>query len=106
MKLSECEILPGEIIEVEDPKHIGRVKASVPTWFDSSVMDKEALPWIYPFGMCGYQRFSKMEKGRKIWVLHNHENDLEYWYWPMFEEIDITKPIIDKYDSTEVLLGR
>jgi len=106
MKLSECEVLPGVVIDVEDPKHIGRVKAMVPTWFDSDVMEKEALPWIWPCGMGGYQRFSKLENGRKIWVLHNKENDLEYWYWPMFEEIEQSKPIIDQYDSTELLLCR
>ena len=106
MKLSECEVLPGVVIDVEDPKHIGRVKAMVPTWFDADVMDKEALPWIWPCGMGGYQRFSKLENGRKIWVLHNKENDLEYWYWPMFEETEQTKPIIDQYDSTEILLSR
>lgn len=106
MKLGECEVLPGVVIDVEDPKHIGRVKAMVPTWFDSDVMQKEALPWIWPCSMCGYQRFSKLENGRKIWVLHNKENDLEYWYWPMFEEIAQSKPIIDQYDSTELLLCR
>ena len=106
MKLSECEVLPGVVIDVEDPKHIGRVKAMVPTWFDSDVMEKDALPWIWPCGMGGYQRFSKLENGRKIWVLHNKENDLEYWYWPMFEEIEQSKPIIDQYDSTELLLCR
>jgi len=106
MKLNECEVLPGIVIDIEDPKHIGRVKAMVPTWFDADVMEKEALPWIWPFGMAGYQRFSKLELGRKIWVLHNKENDLEYWYWPMFEEIEQTKPIIDQYDSTEILLAR
>lgn len=106
MKLGECEVLPGVVIDVEDPKHIGRVKAMVPTWFDSDVMEKEALPWIWPCGMGGYQRFSKLENGRKIWVLHNKENDLEYWYWPMFEEIEQSKPIIDQYDSTELLLCR
>ena len=106
MKLSECEVLPGVVIDVEDPKHIGRVKAMVPTWFDSDVMEKEALPWIWPCGMGGYQRFSKLENGRKIWVLHNKENDLEYWYWPMFEETEQSKPIIDQYDSTELLLCR
>ena len=106
MKLEDCEVLPGVIIDVEDPKHIGRVKAMVPTWFDSDVMQKEAMPWIYPFGMAGYQRFSKLENGRKIWVLHNKKNDLEYWYWPMFEEIQGTKQIVEPYDSTEVLLAR
>ena len=106
MDLSQCIVLPGIVIDVEDPKHIGRVKAMVPTIFDSDYMNKEAMPWVYPFGMCGYQRFSKLENGRKIWVLHNKENKLEYWYWPMFEETQDTKSIVEKYDSSEVLLSR
>ena len=106
MKLSECDVLPGIVIDIEDPKHIGRVKAMVPTWFDSDVMQKDALPWIWPFGMAGYQRFSKLENGRKIWVLHNKENNEEYWYWPMFEQTPETKDITQGYDATEVLLSR
>lgn len=106
MKLSECEVLPGIVIDIEDPKHIGRVKAMVPTWFDADFMQKDALPWVWPFGMPGYQRFSKLENGRKIWVLHNKENDEEYWYWPMFEQTPETKEITQGYDATEVLLSR
>lgn len=106
MKLSECEILPGIVIDVEDPDHIGRVKAMVPTWFDTNVMEKDALPWCYPINMKGYQTFSKLENGRKIWVLHNYENDLEYWYWPMFELDENTKGLVEGYDSPEVLVSR
>ena len=106
MKLSECEILPGIVINVDDPEHLGRVKAMVPTWFDTRSMEEEALPWVYPFKMKGYQTFSKMEKGRKIWVLHNYENDMEYWYWPMFELEEKTKEIVDEYNATEVLMSR
>lgn len=106
MNLSQCIILPGIVLDVNDPKHIGRVKAMVPTIFDSDYMNKDALPWIYPFGMNGYQRFSKLENGRKIWVLHNKENEEEYWYWPMFEQTEETKEITQGYDSTEVLLSR
>jgi len=106
MDLSQCIVLPGIVIDVEDPKHIGRVKAMVPTIFDSDYMNKEAMPWIYPFGMCGYQRFSKLENGRKIWVLYNKENEEEYWYWPMFEQTEETKEITQGYDATEVLLSR
>ena len=106
MNLSECEILPGIVIDVEDPEHIGRVKAMVPTWFDTRSMEQDALPWIYPFSMKGYQTFSKLENGSKIWVLHNSSNDLEYWYWPMFEHNEQTKSIVEGYDSSEVLISR
>lgn len=106
MDLSQCIILPGIVLDVNDPKHIGRVKAMVPTIFDADYMNKDALPWIYPFSMGGYQRFSKLENGRKIWVLLNKENEDEYWYWPMFEQTEETKEITQSYDSTEVLLSR
>jgi len=106
MKLSDYDVLPGIVINVEDPKHIGRIKATVPTWFDTSVISEEALPWIYPGPMGGYQRFSKLENGRKVWVFHNRENYEEYWYLPMFELNDDTKNIIEGYDSSEVLLSR
>jgi len=106
MDLSQCIILPGIVLDVNDPKHIGRVKAMVPTLFDADYMSKDALPWIYPSNMGGYQRFSKLENGRKIWVLYNKENEEEYWYWPMFELTEETKKITEGYDSTEVLLSR
>jgi len=106
MNLSDYEVLPGIVINVEDPDHIGRIKACVPTWFDTSVMDEEALPWVYPSNMCGYQRFSKLENGRKVWVFHNKYNEDEYWYLPMFELNEDTKQIIDGYDSSEVLISR
>lgn len=106
MKLSDYEFLPGIVIDADDPERLGRVKATVPTWFDTNTMDKESLPWIYPFCMFGYQTFSKMEKERKIWVFHNTENYLEYWYIPMFEMNGQTKEIVQKYDNPEVLVSR
>lgn len=106
MKLSDYEFLPGVVINADDPEHLGRVKATVPTWFDTETMDEEALPWIYPFCMFGYQTFSKMEKKRKIWVFHNKENYLEYWYIPMFEMIGQTEEFVQKYDNPEVLISR
>lgn len=106
MDLSDYEWLPGVIINVEDPEKRGRVKASVPTWFDTSVMQEEALPWIVPANMGGYQRFSKLELGSKINVFHRKNTNLEYWYTPMFELDDKTQEIVNDYDSPEVLLSR
>lgn len=106
MNLSDYEFLPGIVIDVNDPERLGRVKATVPTWFDTDVMDKESLPWIYPFCMFGYQTFSKMQENRKIWVFHNKENYLEYWYLPMFEMNGQTNEIVQKYDNPEVLVSQ
>lgn len=108
MKLSDYEFFPGSIIDVADPKYLGRVKANVPTLFDPS-MNKDGLPWIYPFTMSGYQRFSKMTEGSKIWVLKNNTNYNEFWYIPMFELNQDTRDLVnsdDNYENGEVLLSR
>jgi len=106
MKLSDYEILPGVVLDAEDPKKIGRVRASVPTWFDTDVIEQDALPWISPFTMSGYQSFTKLENGRKIWVMHNSKNEEEWWYFPMFEQNSLTKQIASGYDDTEILVSR
>lgn len=106
MDLSDYEYLPGVIIKVDDPEKRGRIKAAVPTWFDTSVMQEEALPWIVPLTMGGFQRFSKLEMGSKVFVFHRKKSNKEYWYIPMFELNDDTQEIVDDYDAPEVLLAR
>lgn len=107
MNLSDYEFYPGSIIDVDDPKQIGRVKANVPTVFDPS-MNSDGLPWIYPFTMPGYQRFSKMMEGSKIWVLRNRNNYQEFWYVPMYELTDDSKELMkdDNYEDAEILMSR
>jgi len=106
MNFSDYEFLPGTVINVEDPEKRGRIKASVPTWFDTNVMQEEALPWIVPSSMGGYQRFSKLENGSKVWVIHKKKSNKEYWYLPMFELDDKTQEIVNDYNAPEVLLSR
>ena len=109
MNLEDYKIIPGVVIDVSDPKYIGRVKADSPGLFDSSVMSKEGLPWIYPLSMSGYQRFSKLRNGSKIWIMTDKKNK-EFWYWPMFELNSDTRNIISgeesDYAESEVLLSR
>ncbi len=109
MKLQDFKIIPGTVIDVADPKFIGRVKADAPGLFNSEVMNKEGMPWIYPFVVQGYQRFSKLTNGSKIWILTNNDYH-EFWYWPMFELNQDTRDIISAeesdYDEAEVLLSR
>ena len=109
MNLKDFKIIPGVVIDVADPKFIGRVKADAPGLFNSEVMNKEGLPWIYPFVMSGYQRFSKLNNGSKIWIMTNNDYH-EFWYWPMFELNEDTRNIISKdesnYQEAEVLLSR
>lgn len=109
MNLEDLKILPGVVIDVEDPKFLGRVKADAPGLFNSEVMSKEGMPWIYPLNMSGYQRFSKLNNGSKIWILTDKEYK-EFWYWPMFELNQDTRDIITAedgdYNEAEVLLSR
>lgn len=110
MDLSDYKVLPGVVIDVNDPKHIGRVKADSPGLFNSNEMNKEGMPWIYPLTMSGYQRFSKLINGSKIWIITNKEQYTEFWYIPMFQLNDDSKDIICKeesdYDNSEILLSR
>ena len=108
MDLSNFKIFPGVVIDIDDPKKIGRVKASAPGLFNPDVMSKEALPWIYPSNMTGYQSFSALRNGRKIWIITDKEYH-EFWYWPMFEINSDTKDILsddEDYKDGEVLLAR
>lgn len=109
MELKDYKVLPGIVIDVSDPKYIGRCKADCPGLFDSSVMNKEGLPWIYPFTMQGYQRFSKLRVGSKIWIFTDKDYK-EFWYMPMFQLNDDTKGITSSndtdYQESEVLLSR
>lgn len=109
MKLQEAEILPGTVIDINDPKFLGRVKAEVPTVFNSAEMNKEGLPWIYPLSLNGYQTFSTLRVGSKIWVLKDKDNN-EFWYWPLFELNNDVRDIISSnesdYEESEVLFAR
>lgn len=110
MKLNEAEALPGSVISISDPEHLGRVKADVPTLFDSSVMNEEGLPWIYPCTMIGYQGYSALKVGSPIWVIRNIENYQEFWYLPMTTKTEEIRNIITKseedYEDAEVLICR
>ena len=104
MTLGDFEILPGVVINADDPLKQGRVKACAPGLFDTSNMEMDDLFWINPFMMIGQQSFSKMELNSKIWILHNNANYFEYWYIPMFEINENSPEVMDM--SADVLLSR
>lgn len=106
MNFAETELLPGVVTDVDDPKKLGRVKATVPTLFDDSIMSKDGLPWIYPLTMIGYQGFSKLMTGSKIWVFKQKSKPREYWYIPMFEMNQNTRTVLENYQEPEVLISR
>ena len=118
MKLSNVEIIPGVIVDANDPEKLGRVKINAPALMRGNEsgdhygvvekMDNNVLPWVYPIMMNRYQMFSKELEGMKVWVINNTENYNEYWYIPMFDYIDVTEEIVsEKYDDDiEVIISR
>ena len=108
MEFSKLECIQGVIVDVKDPEYLGRIKAVVPGKFDTASMNKDALPWIYPFCMCGYQTFSKMVEGAKIWLLQNKDTHNEYYYLPYFEPIKMVENYLHQFynDSPEILFAR
>lgn len=110
MKLKDIELLPGEIVSVDDPNHIGRIKANVPTLFDSSKMNPDGMPWIYKLTIPGYQNFSSMQPGERVWVIKNLNNYNEFWYIPMPQMNDAVKSLItagdDDYTNSDILINR
>lgn len=108
MQLSNCELLPGVIVDTTDPLKLGRIKCVIPSYVDAS-FSNENMPWVRPLGMVGHQSFSKMVKGYKVWVLVNKSNYNEYWYFPFFELNDVAKSYLDSVyddDQPEILIAQ
>lgn len=106
MKFADTELLPGVVVNDEDPKQIGRVKVNCPGLFNSGTMKEEGLPWVYPITMWGYQNFSKIKKGSKVWIFKQKNNYKEFWYMPMFELNGLSKQLLGNYSETEILFAR
>lgn len=104
MLFKDIEAIPGVVIDAEDPENLLRVKAAVPGIFDPGTMQKEALPWVYRFPMCGYQQYSKMMSGSRIWVLRNTKNYYEFWYIP-FSDLNANTLAAAKSEA-DVLISR
>lgn len=108
MELKSCELIPAVILDVEDPKKLGRIKCQIPNMCDNSVMKPSRMPWVLPMCMGGNQTFSKMTKGSKVWVLKNNTNYNELWYLPFHETTNDTKQYLsDNFgNSPDVLYMR
>lgn len=78
MYLRECNIRPGEVLEILEN---GKIRASAPGLFNKE--DKDLLPPIYPFWeMFGQHAnsFSTPIVGDEVWILNNANNPLQlYW---------------------------
>lgn len=67
-------------------------------------MDTEAMPWIWPLKMWGYQSFSTQNQNSKIWVLILPDNPYGYFYMPFFELTSAAKALIS--GDTDIMMCR
>lgn len=109
MKLKDVELIPGVVVEDKDPMYLGRVKVAAPGEFDVDTMDIRDMFWVYPIlPQWGYQGFSRLLKGSKVWLIKNTANYYEYWYIPYFEMNDNTFNVVntDEKYVADVVISR
>lgn len=107
MKLGEhVEMVLGTCMSNDDPKKLGRIKVGAPGYFDRTVMAIEAIPWAYPLTMPGYQGYSTISEGGKVWLIDNKENADEFWYIPYHELNNDTKTAINDDVESDVCFSR
>ena len=104
LDFNDLTIVPGVVVDNQDPENLQRVKATIPGVFDTATMEVEAMPWIYPLNMWGYQSFSLMLPGSKILVLKNEKNYYDYRYIPYYELNANTKSFIK--GETDIIMSR
>lgn len=108
MRLSDYSLIPGVVVNDDDPERCGRIQATVLGDLDANSIDPDNLPWIYMFTQFGYQNFSRPKRGQHVWILKNEETDDEYWWLPFPVQNAVqSKYLNDNYDNNpEVLMTR
>ena len=107
MKLKDVDVVPGTVLDDNDPKKLGRVKIGATGYFDRTVMAIEAIPWVYPFTMSSAQSFTHVPTGSKVWLIVNTANEEEYWYLPFHEMNTDTEEVLSDDDmSSDVIFSR
>lgn len=104
LRLADVRITCGVVLSHDDPENRGRVKAYVPGLFTDKTMDIDAMPWVWPFAMGGFQTFSLQNQTSKIWVIILPDNPFGYFYLPFFELSSVSKSYIS--GDTDILLSR
>lgn len=103
-ELKDVKLTMGVVLSHDDPDNLGRVKAYVPGLFSKSTMDTDAMPWIWPLKMWGFQSFSLQNQNSKIWVIILPDNPYGYFYMPFFELSTATKSHIS--GDTDIMMCR
>lgn len=107
MKLIDYRLYPTVVVDADDTEKVSKIRCHVPGLFDPEA-PTEALPWIHPFNMSGYQSFNKMRPNMHVWVIQNTINPSELWYIPMPDYIDVSDELIKEHfdDDLQILLSR
>lgn len=99
-ELEDYYIVLSEVKYNDDPMKFGRLKCDIPGVIHASTSTEEAMPWVRPFNMHGYQTFSKPIVGQKIFVLISKTNYNEYWWFPFHETTDLVQDYLNaNYDN-------
>lgn len=106
MNITDLQLIPGVVVDANDPKTLGRVKVVAPGFQDNSVMDVKDMYWSAPFSCNGYQRMSKPTEGMKVWLINNKKNRYESWFIPMWDLNQNTTVAINGGDDYDVLVSR
>ena len=107
-ELEDYYMVRATVVYDDDPLKIGRIKCDIPGVIDSSITPKDAIPWVRPFKMHGYQTFSRPEPNELVWVLISRTNYNEFWWTYFHETIDITQEFLNAHydEKPEVFHAR
>lgn len=102
MKLSECEIRPGKVLQVID-EH-GTIKASCAGVF-SEEDDENMLPPVYPFMQSSASSFNQPQVEDLIWVWLFNDNPQELYYTFRSDTKSQSSQILSKKPKDSVILA-
>lgn len=100
MKLVNCILRPGKIIEVLDG---GKIKAEVPGLFNMEDIDK--IPPIYPFFGEHSNSYAQPRQYDEVWVLNATDNPLQL-HWFRKDDYMKNNAELIKEENVEVLCNR
>lgn len=102
MRLSECEIRPGTVLEAIDEN--GTIKAACAGVF-SEEDDPEMLPPVYPFMQSSASSFNQPHPNDLIWVWIFHDNPQELFYTFRSNTADASSHILSKKPKDSQILA-
>lgn len=103
MNFSDFEIFPGVVTNADDKECYGKIKCTIAG--HNNNIDPEDFYWCAPFISFGYQRVSKPRVGQTVWIIHNKENIMEYYWMPRWE-LNGNTAIAACEDDYDVLVSR